>query len=436
MKSSQYNLTSEINTGYLLFNTISEEYSIVNKNILHSLLNEDFSSISEKSLIQLKEGGFIINKDTDEYKSLKDEYNNAIFENNYHLILLPTLDCNVRCWYCFEKKEKGSHLAPMMSDIIFKHIENKIESSPEIDKYTIELFGGEPLLYFEKEVYPLLEKIQELLKTHNKKCKFFIVTNGIAIEEKQLPLFKKLEASFQISIDGCKERHDKIKRVKGEKQSTYDKVMRNINLLANHYNSKITIRINYDNETLPSVTNIIEDIKDVDRNKVLIHLERVWQTIDKKDEEDNELLFSVIVEFLKNKFRINYMNFFRKSYSCKTSKKNQAIISYNGSVYKCTGRDFEATNKDGVILSNGTIKWNSSAEMRLAINTFDNDDTCKKCKLLPLCWGICCQKIMENQSVSSSCQLKDMEFSIEKYLFLRFNSKLNEINNLESSINI
>ncbi|MDE5711151.1 MAG: SPASM domain-containing protein [Bacteroides sp.] len=119
-----------------------------------------------------------------------------------------------------------------------------------------------------------------------------------------------------------------------------------------------------------------------------------------------------------------YMNMARRSYSCKASVRNQCVISYDGAVYKCSGRDFTTEHQDGVLSPDGNIHWNQpKLDKRLSIVTYDND-LCRKCKFLPLCWGPCCQKQLETtpNDFRRFCQKQNMELNIADYMRYRFNN--------------
>ena len=151
------------------------------------------------------------------------------------------------------------------------------------------------------------------------------------------------------------------------------------------------------------------------------YLERVWQT--SKDKR-SEQVKNAITLFLINGFRVTYLNLSRIVDSCKASKKNQIVISYDASVYKCTGRDFDENHREGILLDDGSVIWNKEKlEKRLSIKTYVNP-LCLNCKLLPICWGPCCQKQMEGLAIKDTCQLNILELSLEEYLLLRFNSDI------------
>ncbi|MBO4945185.1 MAG: SPASM domain-containing protein, partial [Muribaculaceae bacterium] len=158
------------------------------------------------------------------------------------------------------------------------------------------------------------------------------------------------------------------------------------------------------------------------RNKIGVHLERVWQT--GGSPFDNEELKVIINQWMANGFKVSYMNMGRRSFSCKASAKNEVVISWDGAVYKCSGRDFTEEHRDGQLMPGGTIKWKEDKlKQRLDIVTYDNP-MCRDCKFLPLCWGPCCQKQMETPDggLERYCQKHNMEMGIAEYVKYRFNN--------------
>ena len=425
MKISEYNIYVPVSSQVICFNTLQETFALLPISLYEQLVEGKINDIKESNLSLLKENGCIVDDDTNELDLLKKEYDWAVSENNsvYSLTLLPSLDCNLRCWYCFERHIKGSHMTSLVQENIVKYI-SEILGRETIQHLDVELFGGEPLLYFEEELYPLLLKIKEMAINMGKTTSFFFVTNATCIKHHHIPLFKELEAKFQISIDGYKNKHNEVKYDFNTKEPTYEKVLNIIHELCNSYElCYINLRINYDNETLQYIPEVIKDIADIDRRKLGIHLERVWQT--KRNESSGDTLKEIIKLILGNGFTVSFTNFFRKSYSCKTSKHNQSIISYDGKVYKCSGRNFTNDLQEGILLPNGKIEWEKQKlEKRLNLNTYTNNQ-CLSCKLLPLCWGPCAQKQLEYPgNIKRFCQLESMEISLEDYVFFTFNNQI------------
>ena len=76
-------------------------------------------------------------------------------------------------------------------------------------------------------------------------------------------------------------------------------------------------------------------------------------------------------------------------------------------------------------LKDGQIIWdNDKLQNRMNIVTYKNPQ-CTICKFLPICWGPCCQKLLENPSqIERYCQLNKMEMSVEDFIKYRINNEL------------
>ena len=84
-----------------------------------------------------------------------DEHQQEDRGRNTNLIICPTYTCNLRCVYCFERQPHG-HFSRKAMDLIsvsralaaFKRIREK---EPD-RRYSLGLFGGEPLLLANHDV--------------------------------------------------------------------------------------------------------------------------------------------------------------------------------------------------------------------------------------------------------------------------------------------
>lgn len=423
MKESNYNLYSITEKGVICFNTLHYTFSLLPTSLYSKLIECRWDSIPYPQKNILIRNGFITEDDNDEYDILQEENKNETYNSaTYNLTILPSLDCNLRCWYCFEKHIKDSHLEQSTHNNILAFVENLL-TDKQIKYLNIELFGGEPLLYFETELYPLLKEIKKKVQNANKIVNFLFVTNATCIEQHHIALFADLKARFQISIDGYKDKHNHIKRDLYKKVPTYERVINTLHNLSNGYKEcHINLRINYDNETLQHIPEVIQDISDIDPKKIGFHLERVWQTSATKDPHSLKEALSFI---LSKGFTVSYMNLFRRSCSCRSSKLSHSIISYDNKVYKCSGRDFTQELQTGILTNLGIIEWNEEKKGKWFNIKTDHHIQCYSCKLLPLCWGPCNQKQLEHpDKVLHFCQLKNMEISLEEYVYFLFNNEL------------
>lgn len=431
MRTSNYNIFINSDRGVLVFNALTDSYVFVNDDEAKFLKTREFisSGIFESERIKrFQDAGILVKDDFNELAYLKHIYSKEMHESDvFDLTILPTLDCNVRCWYCFENKNVGSRITPSIKGNILLFIQNIIKDRPYIKEISIDLFGGEPLLHYEEDLDDFLHQIKNVVEGLGKKATFLFITNGLRLTEEVMDRIKDLSPQFQISIDGYKERHDKIKVLsKHADISTYDLVIHNLKNVCKCDHVHVILRLNYDEQTLKNVGKILSDINDIDRSKISIHFERVWQT-KKHIAITNDALIDAWKLFVSHGFQVTYLKFFHTPSSCMSSKQDQVAISYDGKIFKCTGCDFARTEEDGNLMSNGNIAWKGNkAEERIQIQTYNHPE-CLQCKLLPLCWGPCCQKhLLKKEKVMETCQLKSMEMPLESFLLLRYVSCYNQ----------
>ena len=79
---------------------------------------------------------------------------------------------------------------------------------------------------------------------------------------------------------------------------------------------------------------------------------------------------------------------------CYADHENCIVINYTGDLYKCTARDFTPQLREGVLMPDGTLKWNDRYKKRMAIK--HGISLCHACRLFPICHGGCSQSKMEN----------------------------------------
>lgn len=97
---------------------------------------------------------------------------------------------------------------------------------------------------------------------------------------------------------------------------------------------------------------------------------------------------------------------------------SQAVINFNGDVFKCTARDFANHKPDGVIEKDGNIKWNNIYYKRMSNTTIENEK-CLTCNFLPACWGPCSQKVIEckDGEFDKYCNISGIESTIKTLMY-------------------
>lgn len=221
---------------------------------------------------------------------------------------------------------------------------------------------------------------------------------------------------FQITLDGNRKQHNKIKFTKDRKLDTYQFTVNNIKkILEIIDNCFVAVRINFDAQTLNNFDDILEDIKDLDRKRVKIILKRIWQVND--NVINKEILLDTIQKLFDNNFIVDY---YTQGGLCFAEMLNEAVVNYDGKVFKCTTIDeFDEHNSYGYLdTETGKIIWNKK------ISTIGYDltkDKCKKCKLYPSCLGPCTLHLMNGDD---ACFIETLNLSLAEYLMFLYKNEM------------
>lgn len=160
----------------------------------------------------------------------------------FTLELVLTEDCNMRCEYCFERRE--STIYPIMStDVLRAAILWAYEKCCTMgESLNILFFGGEPLLCMPK-IKLAIDFLHEINK-ENVNAVFSISTNGTLLTKDIVKFFLKNNFILQISVDGPQRTQDLNRKMRNGKGS-WDIVKSNcdsINLYCSQSKAPLTIK--------------------------------------------------------------------------------------------------------------------------------------------------------------------------------------------------
>ncbi len=109
------------------------------------------------------------------------------------LLIIPHLDCNIFCYYCYEKRYRQKNKTEVKYNLatILSGMERLRKIHPEMC-----LHGGEPLMIPKEDVRSILLKIKELTGRSS------IQTNGTLIDDDFIKIFKECQTNVGLSYDG------------------------------------------------------------------------------------------------------------------------------------------------------------------------------------------------------------------------------------------
>ena len=379
--------------------SVSEQEHIFLQNQFNDLISFEleYNSVFKKFV----DWEFITDMERDQKDVIRLINHKKVFlDKTYRLVINPTLECNFRCWYCYE-----DHVAGKMNEEtiekIKKHVKLMIKEE-RISSLLLDWFGGEPLLYFDEIIVPLSEQLRDIMTENGLPFFTQATTNGSLITEERAKKMNELGMKhFQITLDGDEKRHNRIRNMNGA--PSYKQILQGIYYLCDNIpDVNVTLRINYDTQTLEksNMKEVFEMIPAKYRHKISPSFQRVWQTESKRNEEGNNPNKLAIFEYCKE---LGYdaenpssCLSVLKGHTCYVDRYYHTEINFDGKIYKCTARAYSDEYVLGELQDDGHILWNQEKMRKMyAKATFENE-MCLACKHMPFCNGPCSKKLLEN----------------------------------------
>lgn len=428
MKESRFNYYTDSGENVLCLNGISslvfslkkEECDFMRNLMKNEELQQEYPELTKK----LARGHFLINNEEDEINCLKDKVKKMNTSGTWHLTLNPTLDCNFKCWYCYEQHPHGRMSQETMDRVML--LMNRIAEDDATKRFDLAWFGGEPLLYFNQVVYPLSLYAKKCMEERN--ILFFnsMTTNGYLLSRNVIAKCHEIGLKhFQITLDGNREMHDGVRNQGGK--PSFDRILKNsIEIAASNPEVRIMLRVNYTTESIQEdYSQVLSAIPLNIRKQFWVQFQRVWQTYEKEgsDERVRKVIDENFACLKRHGFNVSFNTTFRlyNGMVCYADRANYANINYDGKIYRCTAQDYLSTEPLGYLNESGEIIWKTEEAKNFCGNAFWNNPLCLKCDILPLCGGPCFSKWWSDfrQGALKECPLKKVKIDQGMDTFIR-----------------
>lgn len=425
----------------IIFNGLTGSIDLANQKVAKFLRSKDMSKmklLQQDEIDALLNSGYLLedNNETTEkhvFNKYKESLGDVINRNNF--VICPTLKCNLRCSYCFERdfSDRDSTLNEDMLNKIFEFILERIVENPKPS--SIELFGGEPLL---EENIKIIKEIFKFASKNN--IDILITTNGTQINRFKL-LFEKytnLIKKIQITIDGNKNIHDK-RRIFKDGSGSFDLIIENVKYILD-LGIPVDVRVNIDKSNINSIDQIVEEVFNLSElmlydnfsyyfsnvtdhynlnNKLLIDESDLAIELDKSHlvDKGSYPTLGYLIDSIINKPNGSLPNFV----NCEANSKYNHIIAPDGYVYNCP---------EAIGLSNfRTWQYYPVQNSFKSVNksfynnilTDSNRPTCRKCSIALLCGGGC---ILIENNKSNKKQFCIMQHKMVNKYFTYLRKKL------------
>ena len=407
MKFSKFNVYKKYNDQeYWVFNTLTTALIILeNEKFMKYFINQDLDNGSE-DVNEFLEMGFLIEDNFNELEYLEELRKTVVNSNKKiaDIMIAPTMDCNARCYYCFEN---GCHREKMTfetADAVVHYIEENWNG----ELFNVTWFGGEPLLATD-----IIDYISEQMAQKNIHYISKITTNGYELTEDVIDkaITKWHTNKVQISIDALFEEYNKIKNYKFSGDA-FQRVINNTRG-ALHAGLNVKVRINFNPLKKEKAAMLMEYLQTqfAEYDNFSCYFapidadSRVVPSIAQKFETEKEHPFLSLIKFSKKygyfsgnergkngnflydeKGLLVDLKLYPSPTNCYASCPSVFAIDSKGDLYKChrvlgKGQKYSSRNVKTGIEKNEIYKFFCNTDLVY--------EECKDCKLLPVCQGGC-----------------------------------------------
>jgi uncharacterized protein len=362
----------------------------------------------------LTEAGIFIPADDNERLALQTSYKAYRTHAPFFVTITTTLDCNMRCYYCYQKDGELESMSTAICDSIIGWSKSEIEKHGYKRIY-VDWYGGEPMLnkgvieQYSRALIPYCDDNGVIYKAS-------MICNGTAwpadpqkfIEENRI-------MSIQFSLDGPEQHHNKRRGLlKNAKDATgrtasFDEVINTIDSLVGH--TKIYLRINVD----PWIGRECLDVLDLFARKGwlepdtkiypyvaiintmtehcgFIGKSEKFRAFDTEFDEIQREFYSMLRQYRDEK-SFEVVQYFpnRVKINCAAVSDNAVTFGPNGLMYKC-GLDVGDAHRAHDSITG--LNEEPSETQRLSPDRWDKYDPfthprCSECQYLPICMGGC-----------------------------------------------
>jgi len=367
-------------TGELLFLDKQEENLIIPNNEVYNYLVKNW---------------FLVPADFDDLKFIKQVEDTVMGIKRIYtaskiktFTILPTTDCNARCFYCFELGCKHIYMDEKTAHDVAKYIiKNKADG-----KILIRWFGGEPLCNTK-----VIDIICSDLKENNVEFFSTMVSNSYLFDE---DLIKHAKEHWnlkmvQVTLDGTEDVYNKIKNyIYKDVSSPFRRVLNNIQSLL-EADIVAKIRMNMDKHNSEDLFTLTYELLDrfAEYENFWIYPHTLYenscdsvkqQTVDDiiSLEKKCNQLYDVIKQHNKQKKNTKLVITDRKLSKCMADSDTSILILPGGNLGKC-----EHHTDDRFI---GSI-YSDKIDFDI-LNSFKERvlvwDECLNCELRPMCYHL------------------------------------------------
>lgn len=360
------------------------------KRIYHNLLTHEMIAINMDELDSPEirnyfiENWYLVPKEHDD-QQLVDECRAVLklmdsAPKKIHVFqIFTTLDCNARCFYCFENRLAGSNMTIETADKVIEYMQEQADGN----LIRIIWFGGEPLFN-----YSIIDYITDGLRERGLQFESDMMSNGLLFDSNLVNRAKNSWnlKSVQITLDGTSQIYRKIKAYVTDVRDPFERVQQNIQSLLTA-KIKVRIRLNlgpHNYSDLQELTDYLCEVFKGERN-LFVYVNPLFEIIEYSNEK--KVFIYELVDKLNSKLdmqfgkkeKIEFTDKIVNSFCMATGKEAVTILP-DGKVGFCPSI-IEGAFLGDIYSKEIDVKMKEEFGGR-----FYQEDMCRTCPIYPNCY--------------------------------------------------
>lgn len=269
----RYHIRDDCSEGSLLLNTVTGELVILSAEE-QEILN-DLPHSYQPAMDDLIAHRFLVPESFEDLRSVNQLRNVMKKLRASEVItgftIIPTSNCNARCFYCYESNEPHYSMTPETADKVADYIVDHCGGK----KVSLNWFGGEPTLG-EKRIDQICNRLKE------KGIEFFsfMISNGYLFTREMARKAKEqwCLCSIQITLDGTETIYNQTKSYVNVQDNPFRRVLDNIAFLLDE-KIRVSVRMNLDFHNADDLKELIQQLADrfADRKNFTAYVHELFE---------------------------------------------------------------------------------------------------------------------------------------------------------------
>ena len=379
----KYLLEVEVEDGLLIYNVVTSEMVLLDSGEAETIKN--LPSDYCPAMDPLIAGHFIVKEDFDENRlvlQLRAVLRKLdVAERVTGFTILPTTECNARCFYCFESDHKHCTMTEDLASDVVKYITDMCKSQ----KVSLGWFGGEPLVAHKR-----ISQICAALCEKDIEITSSMVSNGYLFDHDLIQTAKAdwNLRSVQITLDGTEDVYNRTKAYINPKDNPFQRVLRNIDELLDN-GITVSVRLNVTDKNVEDLSKLVDELSSrfAEKKGFTCYAHAVYEDVGFEplsyDDDLKEQVNSQTV-MLDNKLKelgllgkLGRLPYLRIK-NCMADNDSCRLIYPDGTIGKCENMSSDMCIGD-------IYKDITDPDMNEQYNTSIVLEECKACFLFPYC---------------------------------------------------